>query len=387
MPLGMTVSNFSVVDMQKAAEPAKPYTKIKDKVEEVPYRNIDQIGPAGSINSTVEDMIKYVQFHLDKGKVNGKQVLSENNVKQMQTQQMVMPGDPQFSELGTMTYGMGFFVTTYQGHKLVDHGGNIDGFSALVSFMPKDNMGMVILTNANGSPVPTIVARNVYDRLLGVEPVEWTKRSKEAEAKAKASAEEAKAKKLTTQRANTKPSHDSADYLGEFEHPAYGVVKIAKAGEGLTFTYCGMTAPLNHFHYDVFETGEVDRNPFSKQKLQFQTNLQGDVSGVAWAIDSNVKEIVFARRGDSAMRKKSFLEPLTGNYQLGPQTVKFAMKGEDRVSLELAGQAPMELEPVKDMRFNVKGMTGFSVEFKKDGSSVNEVVFNQPNGTFIAKRK
>jgi len=225
-------------------------------------------------------------------------------VKQMQTQQMVMPGDPQYSELGTMTYGMGFFVTTYQGHKLVDHGGNIDGFSALVSFMPKDNMGMVILTNANGSPVPTIVARNVYDRLLGVEQVEWTKRSKEAEAKAKASAEEAKAKKLTTQRANTKPSHDTADYLGDFEHPAYGVVKIAKAGDGMTMTYCGMTAPLSHFHYDVFETGEVDRNPFSKQKLQFQTSVQGDIASVSWAIDSNVKEIVFTRRGDSTMRNR-----------------------------------------------------------------------------------
>ncbi len=387
LPLGMSTSNFSIIDMQKAAEPAKPYMKIKDKLEEVPYRNIDQIGPAGSINSTVEEMIKYVQFHLDKGKAGGRQVLSENNVKQMQTPQMVMPGDPQYKELGASTYGMGLFVTTYQGHKLVDHGGNIDGFSALLSFLPGDNMGLVILTNANGSQVPTVVARNVYDRLLGVEQVEWTKRLKEAEAKAKASADESSKRKLTSQRLNTKPSHETADYFGEYEHPAYGVVKVAKDGDGMNITFCNMTAPMKHFHYDVFEVGEVQRHVLSKDKVQFQTSLQGDIASLSIPIESSVKEIVFVRRGDSSMRQKSFLQQLAGDYEMGPRMIKITMKGEDRLVVEIAGQPPLELEPIKDMRFNIKGMTGYSVDFKKDGGAITELIFNQPNGIFAAKRK
>ncbi len=394
VPLDMRTSNFSVSDLQKSAEAAKPYMKIKDTVREVPYRNIDQIGPAGSINSTVEEMIHYVQFHLDKGKYNGKQVLSEAIVKQMQTQQIVMPGEPEDKELGAMTYGMGFFVTTYQGRKLVDHGGNIDGFSALVSFMPKENMGMVILTNANGSPVPTVVARNVYDRLLGLEQVEWTKRLKDAQAKAKAMADESAVKKLITARPNTKPSHEMAEYAGEYEHPAYGLVKVAvsdgatsQGKNGLNLSMNGSTGLLKHFHYDVFEIGEVERNPLSKSKVQFQTSLQGDISSLTIPIEASVKEIVFTRRADSSMRQEAFLEALTGSYVLGPQEVIVAMKGRGRLGLEISGQPPMELEPVHAMRFYIKGMTGFSVEFKKDGAKASEMIFNQPNGTFTAKRK
>ncbi|MEO8026221.1 MAG: serine hydrolase, partial [Bryobacteraceae bacterium] len=306
-PLDMATSNFSVNDMQKAAEPAHPYMKIKEKVQEVPYRNIDQIGPAGSINSTVEEMIHYVQFHLDKGKFHGKQILSAGNVREMQTQQMVMPGEPQEKELSSSSYGMGFMITNYQGHKLVHHGGNIDGFSALVSFMPHDNMGLVVLTNANGSPVPAVVERNVYDRLLGIAPVDWTKRLKDAEAKTKAAADEAKTRKLTAQRPNTHPSHDLAEYAGEFEHPAYGLVKIAQTTGGLAITFSHATAPLTHFHYDVFEVAETERFPLSKDRVQFQTNLQGDISSLSIPIETGVKAIVFARRGDASMRQRSFL--------------------------------------------------------------------------------
>lgn len=386
-PLGMSSSNFSITESQKGGDFAMPYSKVKETVKEIPFRNIDEIGPAGSINSNVEDMLRYVRMHLTKGKLDGKQFLSESNVVQMQTPQMVIPGTLRYTETGHQSYGMGFFITTYRGHKVVHHGGNIDGFTALVSFAPQDNLGIVILTNMNGSPLPTVLSYNIYDRLFGLDAVDWTSRIKDDEKKAKQSADEAKQRGLTAQRPNTHPSHELKDYAGTYEHPAYGIVKISLAGDHLTAAFNNFTGDLKHFHYDVFEVAETEGNPLSKSKFQFASNLQGDVDRVLAPIESSVKEIVFARKADAAMSDRAFLQAFAGDYTLGNTPVAVTLQG-DRLVLTLPGQPPYELQGVSGTRFNVKGLTGYAVDFRKDSSgSASEMVFLQPNGVFVAKRK
>jgi CubicO group peptidase (beta-lactamase class C family) len=377
-PLGMSSSNFSVTDSQKTADFSKPYTLVKEQIIEMPFRNIDAIGPAGSINSNVEDMIKYVAMHMNKGKG----VISEKNSVQMQSPQMSIAGPGSDKELGAQSYGMGFFITTYRGHYLVHHGGNIDGFSALVTFMPQEGIGMVILTNQNGSSVPSIVSYNVYDRLLGLDQIGWTKRIKDQQEKAKTASEDAKKKGYTAQRANTHPSHDLAEYAGEYEHPGYGIAAIEMQNGALRLRYHNMGGPLNHFHYDVFEVAENDLEPLSKTKVAFHSNLQGDVDSFSVPIESTVKEVVFTRLGDKRMKETSFLQPLTGTYQRGAAAITVAMKGADAITMTIPGQGTFDLLPVRSTRFDVKGLTGYSVEFKGD-----DMVFYQPNGTFSATRK
>jgi CubicO group peptidase (beta-lactamase class C family) len=239
-PLGMTNSNFSVKDSQKSADFSQPYTVVNETAVDMPFRNIDSIGPAGSINSNIEDMTKYIMMHLAKGKG----VLSATNETQMMIPQMAISAPSPDKELGDLSYGMGFFVTSYRGHKFVHHGGNIDGFSALVAFLPQDNIGLVILTNQNGSALPAAVAYNVWDRLLGLDQIDWTARVKQRQAMTKASEQEAKQKGYTTQHTGTHPSHDLAEYAGEYEHSGYGVVKIEQAGGGLKLDYHGLGGAL-----------------------------------------------------------------------------------------------------------------------------------------------
>jgi CubicO group peptidase (beta-lactamase class C family) len=377
-PLGMSSSNFSVTDSQKSSDYSLPYTLVKEEIKEIPFRNIDQIGPAGSINSNAEDMVKYVMMHM----AYGKGVLSERNAKQMQTPQMSIAAPGEFKELGAQSYGMGFFLTSYRGHYLVHHGGNIDGFSALVTFMPQENIGMVILTNQNGSVVPTVLSYNVYDRLLGLDQIGWTKRIKDQQEKAKAATEETKKKGYTSQRTGTHPAHDLAEYAGEYEHPAYGVAKVGIENGKLSFTFNGLGGPLNHFHYDVFEVAENDTNQLSKEKVQFHTNLQGDVDSLSLPLESTVKEIVFARLGDKRMTEKTFLEPFVGSYQMGPATMTVSFKTDHALTLTVPGQGSYELVPVRGNRFDVKGLTGYAVEFKGD-----DLILYQPNGTFSATRR
>jgi CubicO group peptidase (beta-lactamase class C family) len=377
-PLGMGSSNFSVTDSQKTADFSRGYHVLDDVSVEMPFRNIDAIGPAGSINSNIEDMTKYVMMHLAKGKG----VISAANETQMMIPQMAIATPSPDKELGDLAYGMGFFVTSYRGHKFVHHGGNIDGFTALVAFLPQENIGLVILSNQNGSPLPAVVAYNVWDRLLGLDQVDWTARVKQQRAMTKASEQEAKQKGYTTQHTGTRPSHELSEYAGEYEHPGYGIVKIEQAGGALKLDYHGLGGVLTHFHYDVFEVPKDDANPFSQEKVQFHTNLAGDVDSLGIPFESTLKNIEFVRQGDRSMTQKTFLQPLTGEYQRGPTTAVVALKGDTALTLAMPGLPVYNLVPVHGSRFNIKELNGYSVEFKGD-----DLVFYQPQGTFSATRK
>jgi CubicO group peptidase (beta-lactamase class C family) len=387
-PLGMTSSNLSVSDSRKSGDYALPYRTEKEQIVEIPFRNIDEIGPAGSINSNVEDMTAYLLMQLNRGRHGGKPFLAESTVRQMHAPQVVMPGESRYKEVGASSYGLGWMISTYQGRKLVQHGGNIDGFSALVAFLPAENIGTVILTNSNGSQLPGVLSRYTFDRLLGIEPVAWTQRIRDEEKQSKAAQEAAEKKQYTPRRPNTRPSHEIAEYAGEYEHPAYGVIKVEAAGAELRASLNAHSSVFKHFHYDVFEAPEAPGNPLQRSKIQFHTGLDGSVESLSIPLDASLKPVVFPRRPDAAFRERKYLEQFTGSYAIGPQTAVVSFRDERTLVVSTGGQPPVELAPTRESTFALEGMTGFSVEFKKDAAgAVVEAVFHQPNGSFAAPRK
>src|SRR5207245_11373424 len=110
-PLGMTRSNTSVNDTPKSDDFAYPYAWRDSALVKIPFRNLDNVGPAGSINSSVDDMLKYVQFRIDQGTAGGRQLLSKASEYQIQQPQMAIVGGGFFGD-GTelQTYGLGLLV-------------------------------------------------------------------------------------------------------------------------------------------------------------------------------------------------------------------------------------------------------------------------------------
>jgi len=389
-PLGMRNTNYSVADSQKSADFALPYKNAEEVVKQIPFHNIDQIAPAGSINSTVEDMAQYLLFHLSKGMHGQTRLLSEDNENQMQSPQMVQIGSERWSEIGLTTYGMAFGVSAYRGHKYVSHGGAIDGFTAQLSFLPQDNVGAVVLANLNSDkdPVPVIVTYNLYDRLLGLDQVPWSQRLRDDEIKSKAAEEEAKKQGVTQRKPNTHPSHDLKDYVGDYENPGYGILKIEPDGDGFKMRLNLLTSPLRHFHYDVFEVPPNPLDPLEKTKVMFLTDVKGDISSLSIPLEPHVKDIVFTRMPEKSMATRAFLEPLVGQYLLGNITCAFSLEGDKILVFTVPGQPKYELVPVKGTTFDLKGLSGYSIEFKKaEGGKATEAIFYQPEGTYIAKRK
>src|SRR5919106_2199295 len=89
-PLGMSESNTTIRELSSMRDVATPHTEIEDTVRVVPWRNIDNIAPAGSINSHVTDMAQWVRLQLAKGKYGGKQIISEKQMEEMHTPHTVV---------------------------------------------------------------------------------------------------------------------------------------------------------------------------------------------------------------------------------------------------------------------------------------------------------
>jgi CubicO group peptidase (beta-lactamase class C family) len=389
-PLGMSHSNLSVEEIEKTDDHALPYELKKEVVTKVPYHNIDAIGPAGSINSSVDDMSHYLTFQLGDGKYGDQRIVSESNLREMHSPQTAIPDPPpafSLPGLGHFSYGLAWVVTSYRGHNLVWHNGGIDGFYALLSMLPDDHMGIVVLTNLPHGQTPEVLAYNVYDRLLGLDPLPWFDRFKELDAKGKQEAEEAKKNKPTDRKSGTHPSHNLSDYAGEYENPGYGKIRVSQKGDSLELTVNKLGPwTVENYHYDVFQVPESSDSLAAGEKFQFEMNKKGDIDRIAVALEPSLGEdIVFSRAPEKLASEA--LQSLAGDYTLSGQTVNVALIA-DVLRLTVPGQPQYELVPTKSLSFDVKGMPGFSVEFQKDASGkVSEAVFNQPNGVFHATRK
>ena len=392
-PLGMTSSSFSIEDMKAAPDHSLPYGEKKDKVEEIPYRNIDAIGPAGSINSNVVDMANWVLLNLNKGKFAGKPIVSEASMAQIQSPQMVIQEAvflllSNFPELFYPSYGLGWIITSYRGHTVLHHGGNIDGFSAMVSFLPRDNTGLVILTNLNGTLLPYAVMFNIYDRLLGLGQVAWSQRFKEIIDKMKAEGEKAKKEAEKDRQPNTKPSHPLDDYVGDYAHPAYGTLSVVKDGDGLKAKYNGMDYTLSHYHYDVFELKDVKEPDGSATKGTFGMDIKGNIMTASVQLEPAVKEIVFTRLPEKKMTERSFLEKFCGQYELQGQPFTVQIKGENTLVVVIPGQPEMELVPYKGTEFTIKNVPNAAVEFILDASGAAvEAKLKQAGAVLTAPKK
>jgi len=384
-PLGMKTSNFSVYESQKSTDFAKPYAERNDEVKEIPFRSLDAMGPAGSINSSVNEMANWLIMQINGGKFDGKQIIGDGSLRQTQSPQMVLPGRVT-DEVFYSTYGMGWMITSYRGHLRLEHGGNIDGFSASACFLPKDSIGIVVLTNMDGTSLTSVARNYATDMMLGLGEIDWNERLYGDRKKALEMMKEQKDKKDANRVEGTEPSHPLKSYAGKFEHPAYGTMEIIFTDGKLTADLHSIKVDLNHYHYDIFETGSKEED-VPNIKITFYTNAKGEIYKLSAPLQDGVKDIEFTRATEKVEVEKSKLEKYSGEYEIMGTIAKISIRGGNALILSIAGQPDYELIPTGENEFNIKGLDGFSVKFTEDAGKITELTFNQPNGVFNAKRK
>lgn len=262
-PLGMNNSNTSATAYQAGANWATPHSKVDGKLQPIARENLDNAGPAGSINSSVADMSKWMLVQLNRGKIPGteKRIFSEASSREMWTQQMTVPMNDAPAEIKILQrhfsgYGMGWGLRDYKGRKLVSHSGGVAGFVTRVMLVPEENLGVVILTNAEEDSAFEAVLCHILDAYLGGDTIDYITAFKAIEDKEQKDAEETVKKASEARAPDSKPSLPLEKYAGDYSDPWYGKVTIRSENGGLLLNFerteKGL-ADLQPWQYDTFK--------------------------------------------------------------------------------------------------------------------------------------
>lgn len=363
-PLGMKNSDTSIDAMQKSRDFSFGYdyntsTKVTRRL---PQRAIPAAAPAGAINSSARDMTQWVRLMLANGMIDGRRLVSEKGFEELTRKQINIGG--------TVDYGLGWFLRQWNGHKVVEHGGNIDGFNAQVALMPDQKLGFVLLTNVTASSLGGVAMNTIWKNLVG-EPV-------------------------TTETKAADPAADPKKEVGKYLLAAASVnFDVSWKDEKLVLTVPGQPPyPLQNIGGRRYKLAEpappgffATFRPIKDKPAETELFLeqpQGNIvlpkvpAGGAEAASTVVVDVP----------ANTPLRDLIGSYEGdSKQTIEIAFK-EGKVSLVIPGQSPYPLNENEKNKLRSPSLPEeYWVDVNRDDKGVvSGIVVNQPEGRYSFRR-
>ncbi len=398
VPLGMNTTNLSVLDMEKSNDRSLAYSYKQDTIlSPIPYRNIDAIGPAGSINSCAKDMANWLITWINDGKFNGKEIFPATYRAQAITIQTAtgggLPG-MENPDVHLSGYGLAWGLSSFRGHYRVEHSGGIDGFITSTAFFPTDSIGIFVVSNQTD---PTTSIRNfIADRMFKLPYRPWGRMALEARRKAQSMPNSLPNSDSINRKLNTKPSKEWNDYSGSYENKGYGIMKIFRERDTSWIDYneAGLRTKsyLEHYHYDIFRLRSTEETGENKNAIKIWFNLdnRGEVRSLSIEMEPALKDMAteFEKLPPSMNVGKNDLEQYVADYDLNGTNIKIYIKGGKTLMLFIPDQPDYELVPTKKHEFDLKIAKGYSVRFEvNEKNEVLNLIITQPEGVFTAKRK
>jgi hypothetical protein len=285
-------------------------------------------------------------------------------------------------------YGMGWFVEPYRGYTLVHHGGNLEGHSLIIAFVPQAQIGMVALTNIGLLPLRDVLLYESIDRALDLSDRDWNTRFHglwdpfvAGEAKGKQTSADERV-------AQAPPTHALETYLGEYEADGYPDFAVRVEGGQLQAHLVGSVpwSTLRHYHYDIFEWRHEDFDVWVK--VRFLVDDTGDVSSVSVPLEPAVDNLIFKRKLPKL--SDALLAALVGVYQPPVEGMAVTVTVHDgKMYVTLTGGTADEAKPYK-LADEVVGFIyqqRLRLDFAREGDRVTRLVLKAPGMTLEAPRK
>ncbi len=277
---------------------ASPYEmNRKGEMELLKFVKNDQMmHAAGGIVTTPVDLVRWLEANINDGIIGSRQIIPSVAFQEAQKQQVAAAAERgRFKANG---YGFGWFQGEYDRDKVLFHLGGYGGWQSNVSFMPEKKVGVALATNSGGMgrPVLGVIATYIYDRLLQKPNVEAT--NAEQLAQLKANFKQQRERFLAdVEKRSKRPwmlQHLNQAYVGVYESPLYGTLKIEERGDKLVASLANLSAVVEAFTEP--ESARVELVPGSGEVLRFTFSTGDTADAVKWANE------VFQRQGERASR-------------------------------------------------------------------------------------
>lgn len=387
-PLNMKRTFTSFQKVLQDDNHASAYEMRGMSLQEIPLRNIENCGPAGALNSCLDDLVPWVQMHLNHGKYHGKTIIKQELLKQVHSSHMPMQYDDLFGA-EVKGYGCGWMVGHYQKEPILFHRGLIDGFSNCICMIPEKKIGIIVLSNLNNSVFPKVAVNHLLDFILDCPSKNWhEEKLSEVKLWLADQSQQATKKELFRQQ-GTQLTHPMNAYIGEYEHPAYGTCLITLNDKGeLEVSLNHLLYGLAHWHFDVFSIkGLNDEQLLEGRKVQFLMDKYGHISSVKIPMDAYSKDISFKKKVDAKWNDASYLKQFSGNYQLMSESIVI-IQTKDGLEAMFPGAPSDQLIPIAENQFVLKRMPDSLVLFKKDSENkVQEIYIDFPTYLISAKKQ
>jgi CubicO group peptidase (beta-lactamase class C family) len=284
--VGMTGSNVRHSAAAGGGNVAATHARVEGKVRPIRPFESDNTNPAGGINSSADDMAKWMRVQLSGGRLaDGSRLFSADTARQLTT--IVTPiavADPP-PELAPLKanfrgYALGFDIRDYRGHKAVMHTGGLPGYVSRVVMLPELNVGVAVLTNQESGGAFDSIAFHVLDHYLGAPAFDWIGGYQKIEARAAAAASDAEQRASSSRALGSKPSLPIAKYAGTYRDAWYGDITIQEANGSLVMRFShspALVGDLVHFQHDTFIARWHDRELRADAYVTFALNPDGSI--------------------------------------------------------------------------------------------------------------
>src|SRR6267378_3784159 len=302
LPLGMNATNLSNAAFKSGDNYAWPHSKLAGRLQVIDFINLDNAGPAGSINSSVAEMAKWVALQLNRGKLpNGDaRLFSERQSSEMWSAQTILPAGERPGPLAALSskfasYALGWGLRDYHGRKLVGHTGGVAGFVSRVMLVPEENLGVVILTNAEQEGAFDSILYHILDHYFAVPQTDWIAAFKDAAEEEQKAAMQTMSDVAKRRATTVKPALPLDEYAGVYNDPWYGPATIRMEKDQLVFTLDHTpraVADLQIWQYDTFKAHFRDRT-IEDAFVTFTLNPAGQVDHFTMAAVSPLADFSF----------------------------------------------------------------------------------------------
>ncbi len=362
-PLGMARSTYSVARLNADTDHSLGYAA--NPTAQPTVENMlatDSIAAAAGLISSARDMGEFVRMLIARGQHNGRTIVSQTSFQNMTTKQI--------PAADRVDYGLGLFLRRWKGAQVIEHGGNVFGYSALIAAIPAKGVGFALLTNGSNSPISQdAVMASIWSRLLNPElPQPAAKQDPNAPAAPRPVALD--------------PMAEAGPYAVS---GGQDFVVSEKPGAGLVLAIPGETTyPLIALGGRRYRVGA----PAPAGNFATFRPAKFDANATELHLKLGQRELVLAKRVSAP------LDAMSATYAnaiaVYESTQNKALKVEianiaGKIALIVTGQPAYPLLPKGNDTFLLSGPEpagAWLVTLKREAGGVAGLILQQPNGTF-----